>query len=138
MSSSEKSRPYAWQGRPPPASSKPARCTWTWCSPPGGGTTAVRRPDGDVRWWTWAGHRANDTLASVVSPQRRAYAHWIRLRDDLTHREWSDAAAQAQEGLTLPEIDESAVRGLKFARRFPSGSPRRHRPHVPWTRKAPA
>ncbi|MEU9538707.1 DEAD/DEAH box helicase [Streptomyces mirabilis] len=88
-----------------------------------GGTVITRRPDGDVRWWTWAGHRANATLAAtllpVVSPHRRAHAHWIRLRDDLTREDWANAMAQADEGLSLPEIDGHAVRGLKFADALP-------------------
>ncbi|WP_432161663.1 DEAD/DEAH box helicase [Streptomyces tendae] len=88
-----------------------------------GGTVVTRRPDGDIHWWTWAGHRANATLAAtlapVVSPQR-SHAHRIRLRDDVTVQEWSHAVAQAREGLTLPEIDWRAVRGLKFAEALPA------------------
>ncbi|WP_328223965.1 DEAD/DEAH box helicase [Streptomyces sp. NBC_00310] len=88
-----------------------------------GSTVIARRPGGDVRWWTWAGHRANATLAATlapaVSPQRRAHAHWIRLRDDLTHQDWANAMAQAREGMTLPEIDWRAVHGLKFAEALP-------------------
>ncbi|MFI7394711.1 DEAD/DEAH box helicase [Streptomyces tendae] len=88
-----------------------------------GGTVITRRPDGDIHWWTWAGHRANATLtatmAPVVSPHR-AHAHRIRLRDDVTVQEWSHAVAQAREGLTLPEIDWHAVRGLKFAEALPA------------------
>src|SRR5690606_32815865 len=29
--------------------------------------TVVARTDGQVRWWTWAGYRANATLASTLS-----------------------------------------------------------------------
>ncbi|MBQ1091710.1 hypothetical protein [Streptomyces sp. B93] len=89
-----------------------------------GGTVIARRPDGDVRWWTWAGHRANATLAATllpaVSPYRRAHAHWIRLRDDLSRGDWATTLAQAPEGLSLPEIDGRAVRGLKFAEALPA------------------
>lgn len=86
-----------------------------------GGTVIARRPDGDVRWWTWAGHRANATLLPAVSPHRRAHAHWIRLRDDLTREDWANATAQAAaEGLSLPEIDGHAVRGLKCAEALPA------------------
>ncbi|MFJ8464176.1 DEAD/DEAH box helicase [Streptomyces swartbergensis] len=88
-----------------------------------GGTVIARRPDGDLRWWTWAGQRANATLAATllpgVSPHQRAQAHWIRLRDDLTPKDWTNIVAQAHEGLTLPEIDQRAVRGLKFAEALP-------------------
>ncbi|MFD6324789.1 DEAD/DEAH box helicase [Streptomyces sp. NPDC058442] len=89
-----------------------------------GGTVIARRPDGDVHWWTWAGHRANATLAAtlapVTSPQQRTHAHCIRLRDDLTRQDWANAMAQAQDGLTLPEVDWRAVRGLKFAETLPA------------------
>ncbi|MET8244750.1 hypothetical protein ABZV31_10215 [Streptomyces sp. NPDC005202] len=77
----------------------------------------VREGDGDVRWWTWAGHRANATLAvslsSVTVPHRRVEDRFIRLRDDLTAQSWQAAVADARAGLTLPEVDVRAVRGLK-------------------------
>ncbi|WTE75165.1 DEAD/DEAH box helicase [Streptomyces sp. NBC_01615] len=89
-----------------------------------GGTVITRRPDGDVRWWTWAGHRANATLAATlslaVSPHRRANAQWIRLRDDLTVEDWTSAMADADGGLSLPEVDGHALRGLKFSEALPS------------------
>ncbi|WP_369213854.1 DEAD/DEAH box helicase [Streptomyces flavofungini] len=89
-----------------------------------GGTVIARRHDGDVRWWTWAGHRANATLAATlspaVSPHRRAHAHWIRLKDDLNQEEWADAITRASTGLTLPEVDRRAVLGLKFAEALPA------------------
>lgn len=88
-----------------------------------GGTIITRRLDGDVRWWTWAGHRANATLAatlsSAVSPHRRANAQWIRLRDNLTAEDWSSAMADAKDGLSLPEVDGHALRGLKFSEALP-------------------
>ncbi|MFF0691323.1 DEAD/DEAH box helicase [Streptomyces tendae] len=88
-----------------------------------GGTVVTRRPHGDIHWWTWAGHRANATLAATLAPVvslQRSHAHRIRLRDDVTVQEWSHAVAQAREGLTLPEIDWRAVRGLKFAEALPA------------------
>ncbi|MET7643959.1 DEAD/DEAH box helicase [Streptomyces sp. NPDC005426] len=88
-----------------------------------GGTVITRTSDGDVRWWTWAGHRANATLAaslpSVVTPHRRVGDQWIRLRDDLTHQAWQVARADSGAGLCLPEVDSRAVRGLKFAEALP-------------------
>ncbi|CAL9553390.1 ATP-dependent RNA helicase RhlE [Streptomyces sp. enrichment culture] len=87
------------------------------------GTVVVRGGDGDVRWWTWAGHRANATLAaslpSVTLPHRRVEDRFIRLRDDLTAQSWRAAVADARTGLTLPEVDVRAVRGLKFAEALP-------------------
>lgn len=88
-----------------------------------GGTVITRRTDGDVRWWTWAGHRANATLAasmaSVVAPRRRVNDQWIRLRDDLTRVGWRSALTDVGAGLCLPEVDGSAVRGLKFGEALP-------------------
>ncbi|KAF4405373.1 DEAD/DEAH box helicase [Streptomyces lycii] len=88
-----------------------------------GGTVVTRFSDGDIRWWTWAGHRANATLAaslsSVVTPYRRADGRWIRLRDGLTKERWREALADAGTGLCLPEVDDRAVKGLKFGDALP-------------------
>ncbi|GAA1352588.1 DEAD/DEAH box helicase [Streptomyces beijiangensis] len=88
-----------------------------------GGTVVTRRTDGDSRWWTWAGHRANATLAaslpSVVAPHRRVNDQWIRLRDDITRESWQIALADTGTGLCLPEVDGHAVRGLKFGEALP-------------------
>ncbi|MGY4982450.1 DEAD/DEAH box helicase [Streptomyces sp. 900105755] len=87
------------------------------------GTVITRRGDGDVRWWTWAGHRANATLAASLSSvglrHRLVDDRFIRLRDDLTPQSWRAAVANAGAGLTLPEVDAGAVRGLKFAEALP-------------------
>ncbi|MFB7554476.1 DEAD/DEAH box helicase [Streptomyces brevispora] len=88
-----------------------------------GGTVITRHTDGDIRWWTWAGHRANATLAasmaSIVAPRRRVNDQWIKLRDDLTREGWRTALTDTGTGLCLPEIDGSAVRGLKFGETLP-------------------
>ncbi|MER5401437.1 DEAD/DEAH box helicase [Streptomyces sp. NPDC002599] len=87
------------------------------------GTVITRRDDGDVRWWTWAGHRANATLAASLSSvnlmHRQIDDRYIRLRDDLTPQTWRAAVADTETGLTLPEVDVQAVRGLKFAEALP-------------------
>ncbi|MFD3676462.1 DEAD/DEAH box helicase [Streptomyces sp. NPDC058613] len=90
-----------------------------------GGTLIVREHEkaGQLRWWTWAGHRANATLAatldSVTVPGQRINDHWVRLRDDLTPGDWKHAREGAAERLALPDIDEKAVRGLKFGDALP-------------------
>ncbi|MFC3407727.1 hypothetical protein ACFSUJ_21040 [Streptomyces lusitanus] len=87
------------------------------------GTVITRRGD-DVRWWTWAGHRANATLAaslpSVVLRHRTVDDRFVRLRDDVTLQGWRAAVEDAGTGLTLPDVDPHAVRGLKFAEALPT------------------
>lgn len=88
---------------------------------PGG--TLITRVGRDVRWWTWAGYRANATLAatleSVVDPLQRPADCWLRLREDLTPADWSTARKKAGESLVLPDVDPRAVRGLKFSTALP-------------------
>lgn len=88
-----------------------------------GGTLITRRREGDVRWWTWAGHRTNATLASTLSsvtaPGQRVTDQWIRLREDVTVPQWRAAATEGLGTLCLPEVSERAVRGLKFAEALP-------------------
>ncbi len=64
-----------------------------------GGNVIVRSSDGDVRWWTWAGFRANATLAATLSgvtdPLQRFDDQHIRLREDLTPQMWRDGTADA-------------------------------------------
>lgn len=89
-----------------------------------GGTLVARRGN-DVHWWTWAGYRANATLAatlsSVADPVQRPTDCYLRLREDLTQDRWQAAvaAAQAAPALVLPEIDQRAVHGLKFSAALP-------------------
>ncbi|MFD4769388.1 DEAD/DEAH box helicase [Streptomyces niveus] len=90
---------------------------------PGG--TLVARQGGDVRWWTWAGYRANATLAatlsSIADPVQRPTDCYVRLREDLTRDMWrtSHEAASGGEVLVLPDVDGRAVRGLKFSTALP-------------------
>ncbi|MEU1087529.1 DEAD/DEAH box helicase [Streptomyces sp. NPDC005576] len=88
-----------------------------------GGTLVIRDADGRVHWWTWAGHRANATLAAtldeVAVPSQRINDHWIRLREDVTYASWRRHIEGAAERLCLPAVDERAVRGLKFAEALP-------------------
>ncbi|MFE9763260.1 DEAD/DEAH box helicase [Streptomyces sp. NPDC005808] len=90
-----------------------------------GGTLIVRENGkaDQLRWWTWAGHRANATLAAtlggVAVPGQRINDHWVRLRDDLTPADWRLARQDVMERLALPDIDEKAIRGLKFGDALP-------------------
>ncbi|WP_424535100.1 hypothetical protein ACOZ38_33715 [Sphaerisporangium viridialbum] len=88
-----------------------------------GGTVITRSSAGDVRWWTWAGFRANATLAAtlagVADEGQRVDDAFVRLREELTAEMWKAATADATEGLCLPDIDEKALNGLKFSTALP-------------------
>jgi ATP-dependent Lhr-like helicase len=86
------------------------------------GTTINHYRD-DVRWWTWAGFRANATLAATLSDltdgrQRFTDTH-LRMRADLIPDMWKAATQDAVERLCLPEIDQDALTGLKFSEALP-------------------
>ncbi|MDQ0987927.1 Lhr-like helicase [Streptomyces sp. V2I9] len=82
------------------------------------GTLLVRDADA-TRWWTWAGYRANATLAAslgnLADPVQRPTDTHIRLRQDLAPTDWKTARAELPDSLTLPTVDPRAVRGLKFS-----------------------
>jgi ATP-dependent Lhr-like helicase len=86
--------------------------------------TAIVRTAHEVRWWTWAGYRANATLASTLSgiadPKQDSADHYVRLRDDLTPEQWRAGTADATERLCLPEVNEKALAGLKFSSALPA------------------
>lgn len=88
-----------------------------------GGNLIVRESDGDLRWWTWAGFRANATLAAtlsdVVDPMVRFDDFSIRLRADLTPATWRERVADAPSRVCLPEVTSKAVAGLKFSDALP-------------------
>ncbi|MFC9813341.1 DEAD/DEAH box helicase [Streptomyces virginiae] len=85
----------------------------------------ITRVGTDVRWWTWAGYRANATLAatlpSISDPVQRPTDCYVRLREDLTPDMWRVARADADGGnaLVLPDVDHRAVHGLKFSAALP-------------------
>jgi ATP-dependent Lhr-like helicase len=74
-----------------------------------------------VRWWTWAGRRANATLAAslpaVVDGQFDDLS--IRLQDDVTPQRWREAVTAAAGRLSFPDVDERALAGLKFSAALP-------------------
>lgn len=88
------------------------------------GTVVIRGGrDTNVRWWTWAGYRANVTLTATLSgiadPLQRPTDTYIRLREDLTLNEWNRATASAIGQLCLPAVDTRAIHGLKFSAALP-------------------
>ncbi len=89
------------------------------------GTVIVRGGrDTNVRWWTWAGYRANATLAAtlttIADPLQRPTDTCIRLREDVTPAEWRKATAEAVDQLCLPAVDARALNGLKFSAALPT------------------
>lgn len=85
--------------------------------------STIAREGTDLRWFTWAGFRANATLSSTLSdlvdgPQR-VNSVSIRMRDDLTREMWSAATSDAPARLILPAVDRRALEGLKFADAVP-------------------
>ncbi|MFD8338166.1 DEAD/DEAH box helicase [Streptomyces solisilvae] len=88
------------------------------------GTLIVRGGrDTNVRWWTWAGYRANATLAatltSIADPLQRPTDTYVRLREDLTPDDWQKVKVEADGRLCLPAVDARAVSGLKFNSALP-------------------
>ncbi|MGH3275957.1 MAG: DEAD/DEAH box helicase [Streptosporangiaceae bacterium] len=88
-----------------------------------GGTVISRGPNGDVRWWTWAGLRANATLIATLGDMadtaQRIEEFFIRLRSDATPDVWKAALVDIQQRLCLPAVDEKALEGLKFSAALP-------------------
>jgi ATP-dependent helicase Lhr and Lhr-like helicase len=88
-----------------------------------GGAVILRADNHDLRWWTWAGFRANATLAAtlseVVDPTQRYDDRYIRLREDLTPAAWRELTADASTRLCLPEVSRKALDGLKFSAALP-------------------
>ncbi|MEV0913404.1 DEAD/DEAH box helicase [Streptomyces sp. NPDC049967] len=79
--------------------------------------------DTNVRWWTWAGSKANATLAASLGPAadplQRPTDAYVRLREDITPQEWKQAKSDAVEQLCLPSVDPRALNGLKFSMALP-------------------
>ncbi|WP_205673299.1 DEAD/DEAH box helicase [Amycolatopsis nivea] len=88
---------------------------------PGG--TVISRQGLDVRWWTWAGFRANATLAATLGhladEKQRFDDVSVRLRSDMDRDMWRAAVADTVQPLCLPEIDDRALEGLKFGEALP-------------------
>jgi ATP-dependent Lhr-like helicase len=85
--------------------------------------TVITRAGDDVRWWTWAGYRANATLAATLSDLNDATQRFddtgLRLRTDLTLDLWKASTSDATERLCLPDVDQKALAGLKFNEALP-------------------
>ncbi|WP_063008132.1 DEAD/DEAH box helicase [Nocardia kruczakiae] len=86
--------------------------------------TLITREDSGTRWWTWAGYRANASLAAalapVASPTQRPDDFAIRFDGGVTPSVWSAVKQTIDPNrLALPDIDSRAVAGLKFSALLP-------------------
>ena len=88
-----------------------------------GGTVIARETSGEVRWWNWAGWRANATLVATLShladPAQRIESFYLRLRPDLTPLGWKTALDGIEQRMCLPAVDGKALDGLKFSDALP-------------------
>jgi ATP-dependent Lhr-like helicase len=102
---------------------KEVRETFTWLQP---GVTSIRnRTDGSVDWWTFAGARANASLAETLRHHGlkvRRHDNFSITVDELSLARVSDAATRITQGawaLQLPPITDTALEGLKFSSCLP-------------------
>ncbi|WP_198318365.1 hypothetical protein [Arthrobacter sp. YN] len=93
----------------------------------------VRESNGRLRWWTWAGARANAVLAAglldlapELIDESRAYNNWqIGLRGDVSAKDLMGATGRIQDSLLrepcsiLPQMDDRALKTLKFVELLP-------------------
>ncbi len=88
-----------------------------------GGTVVSRGSAGDVRWWTWAGWRANATLIATLGDMadtaQRVEEFFVRLRHDASPQAWKAALTDIDGRLCLPAVDDKALDGLKFSVALP-------------------
>jgi ATP-dependent Lhr-like helicase len=105
-----------------------ARENWSPLVHPGGLVIDAGDRANKVRWWTWAGHRANLTLATCLTevggpswPSAAAVDdRWIAVPRDLTFAEWTNVfSAACERPLCAPTPDPSAIQGLKFSEALP-------------------
>lgn len=95
-------------------------------------TTVIVAESGGLRWWTWAGARANAVLVAAltaVAPEvldDGAYSNrYIKLRGDVTAGALTRAMWEVRRrfgpGLdeVVPAVTDDAVRGLKFSELLP-------------------
>jgi ATP-dependent helicase Lhr and Lhr-like helicase len=90
-----------------------------------GSFVVERDHKGDWRWWTWAGAKANRTLAAwakeLVPQRQRIGAESIRLHADLTIGAIRDGleSVRATDDRPSPAVDRRALEGLKFSEALP-------------------
>lgn len=104
---------------------------------PGG--TVINRDGDDVRWWNWAGYRANAvltaTLSGLTDEKQRFEDEWVRLRPDLTRDMWKAATPTPPTGSACPTSTNAHSAASNSTRPSRLASPRPHLPPAPptWT-----
>ncbi|MDT0304249.1 DEAD/DEAH box helicase [Streptomonospora wellingtoniae] len=87
------------------------------------GTVVTRDAGGDLRWWTWAGTKANLTLRATLStgvdPVQRPNDRRLRLQESVEPAGWAALRESAVDRIALPEVDRKALAGLKFNAALP-------------------
>ena len=87
-------------------------------------TVAARGRASRMRWWTWAGGRANASLAAalptVLEPPGQIEDLSLRVRDGVRFEELRGAVAgMAGREVPPPTVPVAAARGLKFSEALP-------------------
>jgi ATP-dependent Lhr-like helicase len=83
--------------------------------------------DGRLRWWTFAGQRANHVLARVLSAQLQSDVKVGNLALDFEARLSLDdiqsaiaVVSQSDFSAVRPAVDDSVIEGLKFSACLPT------------------
>lgn len=79
------------------------------------GKLVIHRSGSELRWWTWAGYRANLTLQASLGPHAHADGvsdFCLRLSSEIQASALSNMLSEVE--LIAPIPDPMAVRGLKF------------------------
>lgn len=95
------------------------RAEHPWVSPDG--TSLVRRANGEVQWWTFAGGRANAALAGRLGGDRQVRADNLCVRFPPTHN-LADAESLIADRLTGEVVsvpDADGIAALKFGESLP-------------------
>jgi ATP-dependent Lhr-like helicase len=93
----------------------------------GDSTVVVRHASGEVRWWTFAGLRANralgEGLAHLATRPARSENLWIALREGVQARDVREVVGVGRhvdgDCIKVP-VDQAAVDGLKFSACLPA------------------
>lgn len=101
------------------------RGDYSWLTP--GSTVILRGPDGVVAWWTFAGYRANASLAPALAEATHSqvlpnsFSLTFEGNPQLGEIEQAIATLRSWDSDRFrPAVDERAVEGLKFSECLPS------------------